>query len=211
MILPIIAGIVLRVALRYAVRAAAQHGGRALSRRALQQVLRQGKRYGDDILKRERARRNACRTCKKLDDLADPCQFLRSGTGGRYAGGSHGGTSGKGAGLESHHIPAQDSYPPGGMGPSRMPAISMDTADHRQTASHGHTGNAGKAYRDAQRAAIQRGGIVAGFAMDVADIKMRFGDKYDKALMEASAYVACISKYPDKYPVGPQRSRRGRR
>lgn len=211
MILPIIAGIVLRIALRYAARAAVQYGGRQLSRRVLRRIIQQGKRYGDDILKRERDRRKACRTCKQLDDLADPCQFLKRGTGGKYAGGSYDGTKGKGTDMESHHIPSQDSYPPGSMTAGRMPAISMDKGDHALTASHGRTGNAGVAYRDAQRAAIRRGGIVAGFAMDAADIKLRFGNKYDQALLEASAYVACISKYPDKYPVGPQRTRRGRR
>ena len=54
---------------------------------------------------------------------------------------------------------------------------------------------------------MKKGGVLAAFAMDVADIKLRFGDKYDKALIEAGAYVACITKFKDKYPVGGKRAK----
>ncbi|MCU0912887.1 MAG: hypothetical protein MUE98_16740 [Rhodobacteraceae bacterium] len=208
MILPVIAGAVVGAALRFAVRAGVQYAGRQLSRRALRRLLDRAKQYGDDVLQREISRRKACRTCRQLDDLADPCQFLRSGTGtGPYNGGSYNGT--RSPGIESHHVPAQSAYPPGSMSPGVMPAIAMDPADHRQTASYGSGADA-RAYQTQQRMALQRGGLAAAFAMDVADIKLRFGDKYDQAIMEASAYLACISKYPDKYPTG-QRQRRGRR
>ena len=172
--------------------------------------VRQGKRYGDVILKQQKRKRQACRTCKQLDDLVDPCQFLRGGTGGGgFNGGNYNGT--RAPGLESHHIPAQGTYPPGSMPAGKMPAIAMDSADHAMTMSHGSSAAAGR-YREAQKDAIRRGGIVAAFAMDAADIKLRFGKKYDRALLEASAYVACVSKYPEKYPVGRNRGqRRGRR
>lgn len=31
--------------------------------------------------------------------------------------------------------------------------------------------------------------------MDIADIKAKFGDKYDEAIAEATAYAACLKKY----------------
>jgi hypothetical protein len=86
-----------------------------------------------------------------------------------------------------------------------MPAIQMDRGDHLQTSSYGNSA-AAKAYRSAQTAAIKSGGVLAAFAMDVADIKLRFGDKYDTALMEAGAYAACLEFYKDKYrPAGGRR------
>ncbi|MGL4236463.1 hypothetical protein [Tabrizicola sp.] len=204
--LPIIAGIVIRAAVAFAAKQAAKYAGKKLAKRALRKLLERGRKQGDEILEREINRRKACKTCKKLDDLADPCQFLRSGTGSKYNGGSYAGT--KKSGIESHHMPAESSYPAGSMSQGKMPAIAMDPADHKKTASHGSS-DAARLYQKQQKAVLSgKGGLLGAFAMDVADVKLKFGDKYDQAIMEASAYVACISKYPDKYPVGQQTRRR---
>ena len=45
-----------------------------------------------------------------------------------------------------------------------------------------------------QRNLIARGRAEAAFAMDVADIKTKFGSKYDEAIAEATAYLACLKK-----------------
>lgn len=206
MILPIIAGLVVRAAVSYAAKHAIKYGAKQLGKRALRQMMKKARKHGEKILRKEMKRRKNCKSCKKLDELADPCQFLRKGNpagAGKYRGGSYGGAPGsKVRGLESHHIPAQDAYPRGSMSPSKMPAIQMDVADHQKTASWGR---GGKGYANLQRAAMKKGGVLAAFAMDVADIKLKFGNKYDTALMEAGAYVACITKFKDKYPVGGRR------
>ncbi|WP_298294165.1 hypothetical protein [uncultured Litoreibacter sp.] len=203
MILPIIAGIVVRQAVKYAAKQALKYGAKQLSKRALKQMMKKAQKRGEQVLRKEMQRRKNCKTCKKLEDLADPCQFLRKGNpagAGKYRGGSYGGAPGsKAGGLESHHIPAQAAYGRGSMSPGKMPAIQMDVADHRKTASWGP---GGKGYARAQRQAMKKGGAMAAFAMDVADIKMKFGNKYDTALTEAGAYVACITKFKKKYPTG---------
>jgi len=203
MILPIIAGIVVRQAVKYAAKHAIKYAGKQLGKRALKQMMKKAQKQGEKVLRKEMQRRKNCKTCKPLDKLADPCKFLRKGNpagGGKYRGGSYGGAPGsKAKGLESHHIPAQDAYGRGSMSAGKMPAIQMDVADHQKTASWGR---GGKGYANLQRAAMKKGGAMAAFAMDVADIKLKFGNKYDTALVEAGAYVACITKFKDKYPTG---------
>ena len=203
MILPVIAGIIVKAAVSYAVRAGAQYAGRKISKRVIRALMRKARRYGNKVLRREiERRRTQCKNCKPLEQLKDPCKFLRKGNpngSGNFRGGSYGGT--RKSGIESHHIPAQGSYPRGSMSAGKMPAIQMTPDDHSKTMSYGSS-KAASAYRQAQNLALRKGGILAAFAMDVADIKLRHGDKYDQAILEAGAYVACISAFPDKYPVG---------
>lgn len=68
------------------------------------------------------------------------------------------------------------------------PAIKMDIKDHRQTASCGSSKEA-KEYREKQKELIDQGKFREAFQMDVDDIREKFGDKYDDAIAEASAYV----------------------
>lgn len=71
------------------------------------------------------------------------------------------------------------------------PAIRMDPADHRRTASYGR-GTAQDAYRARQRELIDQGRFDDAFLMDVDDIQSKFGDKYDQAILEA------IDALPDR-------------
>lgn len=195
MILPaLIVGIVGRAVVRYAVGAGArylaQRGAQAAIRRLMQRAVREGRKRLDDEI--ERLKR--CPRCRQLKDRAAPCHILSRGNPANsgYRGGSYGGT--KSPGIESHHIPAESAYPLVNIGQSRMPAIQMDPADHALTASHPRQPGA-QAYRDAQKRLIASGNIGAAFAMDVADIKAKFGDKYDEALVEAAAYLACLKYF----------------
>lgn len=128
-----------------------------------------------------------CQSCRN-----NPCAALAGGTPGtRYKGGAHGIMKGPtGDGLDSHHIPAADVSPlPRDMGP----AIKMDPADHQLTASHG-SGRSAVAYRAAQKRLIDSGNFAGAFAMDVADVKAKFGSKYDGAIAQAGAYMACLKR-----------------
>lgn len=64
------------------------------------------------------------------------------------------------------------------------PSIHMDAADHRLTASHGHQGRAGAAYRARQKQLIDQGRFDDAIQMDIDDIQSRFGTKYDDAILE---------------------------
>ena len=86
---------------------------------------------------------------------------------------------------EVHHMPADSASDlPRGDGP----AIKMEKEDHWKTASWGKSKEA-QEYRQKQRELIEQGKFLEAFEMDVADIRAKFGDKYDDAIAEAREYV----------------------
>ena len=214
--LPIIAGIVGRAALQYAMRARARYAVTAAARRAAlgaaRQTINRGIQRGSQQLQREITRRRNCRTCKQLDELVRPCAVLSGGMPGNTAshrGGSHNANRRRGrAGIESNHMPASDAYP-ANVSTGQMPAIQMDIAHHRRTASWGSS-TAARQYRAEQRRLISRGRMREAFLMDVMDIRAEFGSEYDSAIAEAAAYMECLNQYKDKYnlPGGRRRRRR---
>ena len=59
-----------------------------------------------------------------------------------------------------------------------LPAIQMDAADHRMTASWGPSKSA-ITYREQQAMLIANGDMHAAIQMDIDDIHSKFGTKYD--------------------------------
>ncbi|MCF2910373.1 RHS repeat-associated core domain-containing protein [Pseudoalteromonas sp. DL2-H2.2] len=106
-----------------------------------------------------------------------------------YRGGAHGKVRGV-KGNESHHMPA-DSVSP--LSKNKGPAISMDKADHRQTASWGNSKEA-KAYRAQQKQLIDNGQFKEAQQMDVNDVQSKFGTKYDSAIREMQDYTDKLDK-----------------
>ena len=112
---------------------------------------------------------------------------------------------------EVHHMPA-DSV--SNIDREKGPAIKMEKADHRQTASYGNSKEA-QEYRAAQKELIANGDFQKAFEMDIKDITSKFGDKYSAALVEVGAYVfseaflsianKCIDKYIKQYVGATQR------
>lgn len=129
-------------------------------------------------------------TCANCRD--NPCRHLAAGVpGSPYRGGAHGALGGPvGDQIESHHTPAKAaSYLHENVGP----AIQMDEADHRRTASHGRMpGHA--AYIAQQRSAVAGGRFLAATQMDVANIRQLFGNKYDGAIAQMEAYTLCLKQ-----------------
>jgi hypothetical protein len=119
---------------------------------------------------------------------ASACAALAGGVpGSKYRGGAHSAMQGPtGDGLDSHHTPsAAASYLPRPIGP----AIQMDPLDHAMTASNG---GGSAAYIADQRSLISGGNFMGAVAMDAADIRLKFGNKYDDALTQMAAYTACL-------------------
>lgn len=86
---------------------------------------------------------------------------------------------------EVHHMPA-DSV--SNLERADGPAIKMEKADHRQTASFGYSKEA-QEYRAEQKKLIEEGKFREALQMDIDDIHEKFGDKYDEAIAEMLDYV----------------------
>jgi hypothetical protein len=115
---------------------------------------------------------------------------------------------GTGQTKEIHHIPAHSAYkditPMSRGGGS---SIVMDKEDHQKTASYGK-GKAARAYCNEQKKLIAAGKFDAAFEMDKADLRAKFGSKYDRAISQAESHLhqkviphlksSPTSKIPDK-------------
>ena len=216
MILPAIAAVVIGAIIRYAVKEGIEYVAGKAKDAAVEALMKKGREYAEKMLL-DQARKQ-CPTCDPKDvikSMKDPCAMLNRGNGtGKYRGGSHAQmTKPANDGLDSHHIPAKSNYP-GWKVPAKTydkwPAIQMDKADHKQTFSNGR-GATSRAYARAQQYAFKEHGMMAALALDVAEIKMKFGDKYDQALKEAAAYGACVSAFPDKYDTKDTKSKTRKR
>lgn len=84
-------------------------------------------------------------------------------------------------GGEVHHMPANSVN---GLPHSQGPAIFMSKADHKLTASHGHQGLAGAKYRARQKELVDSGRFDDAIQMDIDDIRSKFGNKYDDAILQ---------------------------
>ena len=69
-----------------------------------------------------------------------------------------------------------------------LPAIKMDKADHRMTASYGNTSDAIK-YRATQTQYIENGNMRAAIQMDIKDITSKFGTKYYDEINQMLQYA----------------------
>ena len=102
-------------------------------------------------------------------------------------GGSYGEVFKEGLGdkYEVHHMPADNVN---GLERKDGPAIRMDKEDHRETASCGNSREA-REYRAHQKELIEQGKFREALEMDIDDIRGKFGDKYDDAILEMLQYV----------------------
>jgi hypothetical protein len=93
--------------------------------------------------------------------------------------------------YEVHHMPADSCtdipYEDG-------PAIKMEKADHRETASCGNSRDA-QEYRKQQAELINDGKYNDAVQMDIDDVRSKFGSKYDDGIAE-------MQNYSKKYESG---------
>ena len=86
--------------------------------------------------------------------------------------------------YQKHHMPANAVSP---LSRDKGGAIQISPADHKLTGSYGPS-KAAKAYRAKQKAHIDAGDFKSAFEMDVRDIRLNFGNKYDGATQQARQY-----------------------
>ena len=65
----------------------------------------------------------------------------------------------------------------------QWPAIQMERADHKLTASYGRTG-AAKAHQQRQKKLISEGRFDDAIQMDIDDVASKFPGKYDEAILQ---------------------------
>lgn len=88
-------------------------------------------------------------------------------------------------GEEVHHMPA-DSISPYSTG--KGPGIRMEIDDHKKTASWG-TSKEAEAYRAKQKKLIDEGKFREAQQMDIDDVRLKFGNKYDLAIEQMLTYT----------------------
>lgn len=88
-------------------------------------------------------------------------------------------------GYESAHMPA-DSVSP--LTSNQGSSIAMLVEDHRLTASWGGTREA-RAYRQAQSSLIEQGNFRAAQELDIRDVQVKFGVKYDESIRQMLQYM----------------------
>jgi Domain of unknown function (DUF4157) len=89
-------------------------------------------------------------------------------------------------GGEVNHMPADSANPDLSQG--KGPSIRMDIPDHYATNSWGSS-KAAVAWRAKQAGLIAQGKFLDALAMDIADVRGRFGAKYEKGIQQMLDYV----------------------
>ena len=92
--------------------------------------------------------------------------------------------------YEVHHMPADCVSH---LDRDDGPAIKMDKADHRQTASCGSSREA-REYREHQKNLINSDNFIGAIQMNIDDIHSKFGNKYDKEISQMYDYVCKLKE-----------------
>lgn len=84
--------------------------------------------------------------------------------------------------------PAKGCYVSAPISTQDGPAIKMTREDHALTSSHGSS-SAAKAYRAKQQQLLSEGKLKEAIQMDVDDIRLKFGNKYDSGIEQMLKYA----------------------
>ena len=87
---------------------------------------------------------------------------------------------------DRHHMPAKEGTP---ALKHDGPAIRMRTKDHVRTSSHGRQGPNARNYRAMHRDMIAQGKLREAQALDIREIRQKFGGRYDRGIAEMLRYT----------------------
>ncbi|HCI1801438.1 hypothetical protein [Pseudomonas aeruginosa] len=187
-------------AARYSTKAAMDASAKATKEAAERAAKEAAKKEAQKRAKAEAARKRNSGGKGNGKRKKDPCLPLQDGVPGTgYRGGRHSSIRKGGKSYtpnrESHHMPADSAYTSINGKPvssGAKPTIQMDKADHEQTASWGNSRES-QAYKDRQRSLMKQGkrGYQMAMMMDIADVRAKFGDKYDGAIAQMLAWAKC--------------------
>lgn len=124
------------------------------------------------------------------------CKHLEKGPpGAKHQGGKHGRVkedSQRGV-RESHHVPPKSVSP---HGETNGPAISMDYGDHRALSSTGRASTHPASIAQQRLANAGPAGFLAAMTTEIAEIRAKFGNKYDPAIAWMLLWAACMGYIP---------------
>jgi hypothetical protein len=104
-------------------------------------------------------------------------------------------------GTQLNHIPpCQVMKKISGWDPKQGGAVQMDKIDHRKVHTTGGSGNT-KDHRKHQQELIENGQMRDAIALDILDIRARFGNKYDEGINEM--IDKCYPDYADLKNLQP--------
>ncbi|WP_238476074.1 hypothetical protein [Clostridium manihotivorum] len=103
-------------------------------------------------------------------------------------GGSYGSVPKNGG--ENHHMPAKSVS---NLSKNKGPALNMEKADHRMTASWGNSKEA-QLYRAQQKSLIDKGKFMEAQQMDIDDVTSKFGSKYNEGIRQMKDYTIQLFK-----------------
>jgi hypothetical protein len=180
------------------IKGVEKEGAQRLEREALDRGAEKaaqkkvGKETGEGAAQGTGKAKGGVKVEEKQSKRYDKCKVIEGGVPGqKYKGGRYGTIYPGGAarGQEAHHIPAAAA---GGGSRYDRPAIQMDVSDHRMTASWDQNPGAA-AYRSRQSALMSKGpkGMLAAMMMDILDIRVKCGKKYDSAIAQMLAWTKC--------------------
>jgi hypothetical protein len=182
-----------RAGIRVAAREMAQVGETAAKKAIIegsaeavaQQVVREGVETGAKTVVRESTEEVVESGARRItiEGTEEAAEKVARETGGSYKDVKAAVETGQN--KEVHHMPP-DSV--SHIDRNDGPAIAMETADHRLTASWGSSREA-QEYRNEQEKLVKDGKFKEAMQMDIDDIHAKFGDKYDDAISEMKKYV----------------------
>jgi hypothetical protein len=181
-----------------AAKEGAEKIGKEAAEKAAKEAAQKAEKEAAERLAKEKAEKEAAEKGKKDDGghSKGNCKHLEKGPpGATHQGGKHGKVkedSARGV-RESHHVPPKSVSP---HGPEVGPAVSMDYADHRAMSSTGRT--TADPFSQAQAALAKSGpaGFLAAMMTEIAEIRLRYKDKYDPAIAWMLLWAACMGYIP---------------
>jgi hypothetical protein len=185
-----------------AAKEAAERAAKEAAERAAKEAAERAEREAAERLAKEKAEKEAAEAGGKPKKKEDgghnkgKCkQFEKGPPGAAHQGGKHGRVKENSAvGVrESHHVPPVSTSP---HGRETGPAISMDYGDHRALSSTGRLSTHPASIAQRQLAHSGPAGFLAAMLTEVAEIRTKFGNKYDPAIAWMMLWAACMGYIP---------------
>jgi hypothetical protein len=189
---------------KYAAKAAvklekevAQAAAKKLEKEAAEALEKKALKEAEQKAAKEAEQKAAKKKADEGGNVKGDCKHFEKGPpGAKYQGGKHGRVkedSERGV-RESHHIPPKSVSP---NGPEVGPAISMDYADHRGLSSTGRRSTDAVSIAQDKLAKSGPAGFLLAMGTEIAEIRLKHGDKYDPAIAWMLLWAACMGYIPN--------------
>jgi hypothetical protein len=180
---------------KYATKAATKAAKEA-AQAAEKKLAKEAAEAAEKKAAKEAEEKAAKKKAEEGGNVKGTCKHLEKGPpGARHQGGKHGRVKedSQRGGRESHHIPPKSVSP---HGETNGPAISMDYGDHRALSSTGRASTHPASLAQQRLANAGPAGFLAAMTTEIAEIRSKFGNKYDPAIAWMLLWAACMGYIP---------------